>query len=256
MRAPFRRRGQRRLLMARSVNAGMAIPSLFLKMPALKRRKKIGSPTPEKLASGTKAKYRLHHRYVYLVEESKPEFSFKVFSDSLKGRCVDCEDDESFECESLDCGTCGLPCPCKQCSKYKSRPQGLVVTRRFPNDVRVKHFLQTTPIIWLSSVPGKDSMDPAKLNMLTDLLIGFMEKSQNGIVLVDGIEYLATTNDFQRVLRAIDRWTDATMTSSTKLMITVDPRSFERRELALLERNREVVRPDAKEPWKIIPEPV
>jgi hypothetical protein len=73
---------------------------------------------------------------------------------------------------------------------------------------------------------------------------------------VDGIEYLATTNDFQRVLRAIDRWTDATMTSSTKLMITVDPRSFERRELALLERNREVVRPDAKEPWKIIPEPV
>jgi hypothetical protein len=39
-------------------------------------------------------------------------------------------------------------------------------------------------------------------------------------------------------------------------MITVDPRSFERRELALLERNREVVRPDAKEPWKIIPEPV
>jgi len=223
-------------------------------MPSIRRAKAIRSPAPEKLVSSSKAKYKLLHKRVYLVEEPKTDFSFRLFTDTLKGRCHDCEDDESFACESLDCGKCGLPCPCKSCTKYRSRAQGLVVTRRYPTEVRSSFYLQTTPMIWISTVAGKDNLDPAKLSLLTDSLIGFVERSQNGVVLVDGIEYLVTTNDFQKVLRTIDRWTDAIMTSSTRLVISVDPRSFDRKELALLERNREVVLPDSRESRGGVPE--
>jgi hypothetical protein len=216
----------------------------------------MSAPASEKLISSSKSSYRLFLRYVYLVEEPKPEFSFKLFADILKGRCWDCQNDNSFPCESLDCPQCKLPCPCRECTKYSSRPQGLVITRQYPNDVRAKFFLQTTPIVWLSAVAGKDNMDPAKLNLLTDFVTNFMEKSQNGVVLVDGIEYLVTTNDFQRVIKAMDRWTEAAMTSNSRLVITIDPRSFDPKELALLERNKEVVRPDAPEKWMIIPEPI
>lgn len=214
----------------------------------------IKRPTSERLVSSSKAKFKLLHRYVYLVEEPKPDFAFKMFSDILKGRCFDCENDESFPCESLDCSTCMLPCPCRECTKYKSRPQGLIVTRQFPKDVRSKYYLQTTPILWLSTVAGPDNMDPAKLSLLTDYLVNFMEKSQNGVIMVDGLEYLITSNDFQRVLRAVDRCTESAMVSSSRLIMTVDPRSFDPKELATLERNREVVRPDATETWRIIPE--
>ena len=219
-------------------------------------RMTMSTPMAEKLKSSTKSNYRLFLRYIYLVKEQKPDFSFRVFADILRSRCWDCQNDDSFPCESIDCGQCKLPCPCRDCKKYMSRPQGLVVTRQFPNDIRSKHYLQTTPIVWLSTVAGKDNMDPAKLNLLTDLLINFMEKSHNGVVLVDGIEYLITTNDFARVIRAIDRWTESAMTSSSRLIITIDPRSFDQKELALLERNKEVVRPDAPEKWMIIPEPI
>lgn len=214
----------------------------------------LSAPTQERLVSSSKAKFRLLHRYVYLVEEPKPEFSFKMFSDILKGRCFDCENDESFTCESLDCSACSLPCPCRECTKYKSRPQGLIVTRQFPKDVRGKYYLQTTPIIWLSTVAGADNMDPAKLSLLTDYLVNFMEKSQNGVLVVDGLEYLITSNDFHRVLRAVDRWTETAMVSNSRLIMTVDARSFDPKELAMMERNREVVRPDAAEAWRIIPE--
>jgi hypothetical protein len=214
------------------------------------------APAHEKMSSASKSKFRLLHRRVYLVEESKPAFGMDLFTDSLKGRCFDCADDESFACESLDCGNCSLPCPCKKCKKYKTRTQGLIVTRLFPKDVRKKYFLQTTPIIWLSTVAGKDNMDPAKLSLLTDFLINSMEKTQNGVVLVDGIEYLITSNDFHRVLRAIDRWSETAMASATRLIISVDPRAFDEKDLAMLERNREVVRPEASEPWKVIPEPI
>jgi hypothetical protein len=212
------------------------------------------SPASEAARSSEKATYRLLHRHVYLVEEEKPDFSFEIFSDILKGRCFDCMNDDAFPCESLECAACKLPCPCRSCTKYKSRPQGMVVTRQYPNDVREEHFLQTTPILWLSTVSGKDNMDPAKLNLLTDFLVNFMDRSHNGVVLVDGLEYLVTSNDFNRVLKAIDRWTESAMTSDCRLILSLDPRTFDQRELALLEKNKEVVRPDAKEKWQVIPE--
>jgi len=86
-------------------------------------------------------------------------------------------------------------------------------------------------------------MDPAKMSLLTDYLINFMEKSHNGVVLVDGIEYLVTSNDFPKVAKSLDRWAETAMTSDCRLVITVDPRAFSDRELALLEKNKEVVRP-------------
>ncbi len=103
----------------------------------------------------------------------------------------------------------------------------MIVTRQFPNDVRTEHFIQTTPIVWLSTVAGKDNMDPAKLSLLTDYLVNFMERSHNGVVLVDGIEYLVTSNDFQKVLKAVDRWTETAMTSNCRLILSLDPRVFE-----------------------------
>jgi len=209
---------------------------------------------PEKFISSRKAKYKLLLRHAYLVEEPKPDFAFKMFTDILKGRCNECENDDSFPCESIDCSACGLPCPCHNCTKYESRPQGLIVTRQLAKDIREKYYLQTTPVLWLSTVQGAQNMDPAKLALLTDYVTNFMESSQNGVVLVEGIEYLMTSNDFQRVQRAIDRWTEEAMTSKCRLILSVDPNAFDVKQVATMERDRETVRPDAKESWQVFPE--
>jgi len=238
------------------VTVGFAVSGLLYATAIAAGQMSIRAPVLEKLASGQKAMYKLLHKYVYLVEEQKPEFSFRMFLDILKGRCFECENDESFQCESIECNSCILPCPCSKCTKHESRPQGIIVTRQFPKVVRAKYFLQTTPIIWLSTVSGTDNIDPAKLSLLTDQLVNFMERSRNGVVLVEGLEYLVTTNGFSRMLRTVDAWTETAMVSNSTLIISVDQRSFDERELAMLERNREIVRPDATEAWKIIPEPV
>ncbi len=239
-----------------SMITGVALAGLLFAVSIARGQMVMAVPVQEKLLSSSKAIYRLLHRFVYLVVEPKPDFAFKIFTDVLKGRCTDCANDDSFPCESLDCASCKLPCPCRDCKKYTSRPQGMIVTRQFPHEVRTKYFLQTTPIIWLSTVAGNDNMDPAKLSLLTDNLVNFMEKSQNGVVLVDGLEYLATSNDFSRLLKAVDRWSETAMTSNSVLIMSVDARSFDPKELALMERNREIVRPDAPKTWMIIPERV
>jgi hypothetical protein len=228
-------------LAALSVTASVAAAGLIFSVAIFRGQMVMMVPAAETAVSSAKASYELLHRRVYLVEEKKPELSFEMFADILKGRCFDCEDDESFPCESLDCRQCMLPCPCRECTKYESRPQGLIITRQFPDQVRSEFFIQTTPIVWLSTVAGKDNLNPGKLSLLTDMLINFMEKSQNGVILVDGIEYLMTSNEFSRVLRAVDSWTETAMTSSTRLIISLDPRAFEPRELALLEKNKEIM---------------
>jgi hypothetical protein len=227
-----------------SIVMGIAASGLIFAVSIARGQMVLREPTMEATISSSKASYELLNRRVYLVEEEKPDLAFDMFVDILRGRCFDCENDESFPCESIDCGSCGLPCPCRECTKYASRAQGLIITRKYPNELRTGFYLQTTPIIWLSTVPGKDNLDPSKLSLLTDMLVNFMERSQNGVIIVDGIEYLITSSDFPRTLKAIERWAETAMASATKLIISVDPRAFDKREMAMLEKNKEVITPD------------
>jgi len=205
-------------------------------------RVQILKPTPEARSIGSKSMYRLLGGRIYIVEEERPRFAFELFTEILRSRCYDCINDDSFVCESLNCHNCSLPCPCRECIQHKSRTQGLIVTRRHPGAIRVDYLIQTTPIIWVSSIPGKDNLDPSKLSLLTDIIVNFIEKSQNGVVLVEGIEYLVTANDFLRVLRAVDRWSEVVMSNSSRLILSMDPRAFDSKELTLMEKNREVVK--------------
>ena len=228
------------------MDVALITPPIVIASLFMMRRIGIVTPVAEPLSLGSKSKYKLLEGRVYVVEERQSHFSFTLFSEILRSRCHDCANDESFACESLDCSKCTLPCPCKGCDLYEGRTRGLVVTRRHPTEVRMEYLIQTTPVIWLSTIPGKDNMDPSKLGLLTDMIVDFLEKSENGVVLVEGMEYLVTSNDFQKVLRAIDRWSEVVMSRSSRLVMSLDPRAFDPKELALIERNREIVKPEDK----------
>ncbi len=124
-------------------------------------------------------------------------------------------------------------------------PKGLVVTREFPETVRIKHGLHATPIIWLTESPGERRIAPTSLAVLTDSLVRFMESNHNSIILVEGVEYVVTFNDFKKVLRSLDTLNETAWITKARLMIAIHPEAFETRERALLERDRIVLRGDA-----------
>ncbi|HVO78209.1 MAG TPA: DUF835 domain-containing protein, partial [Methanomassiliicoccales archaeon] len=63
----------------------------------------------------------------------------------------------------------------------------------------------------------------------------------DSVVMVDGIEFLIVNNDFEKVLRMIHHVSEATMEYKSRLIVSVDPRTLDLREMALLERNMEVI---------------
>jgi len=161
---------------------------------------------------GITRKYTLAPGRTYIVEESPPDISFDAFVNILS-----------------------------TVSDGSKKTVGLAVSRQHPDLIRQKYGLEATPIFWLATRAGEDVISPTNLGILTNTLVRFVEENQDGVVLLDGLEYLISNNDFNKVLRVIDQVNDHISQSKSLMIIPVDPRAFSPKELALLERNTEKI---------------
>lgn len=168
-------------------------------------------------------------RGIYVVEEARPESAFSLLSDLVTLPLTPKAD-----------------IPGKEASAEETLqfliPHGLVVTREYPENLRNKHRLQVTPIIWLTESPGEKRIAPTSLTVLTDTIMRFMETNPNSIVLIEGIEYLATFNDFKKILRSLDSLNEIAWMTRSRLIVALNPAAFDPKDLALLERDRTVLK--------------
>ena len=146
---------------------------------------------------------------IYLIKESKAEHSFRVFVDTIS-----------------------------------MGAKGLCITRQYPQAVREKYGLKMTPILWLSTVQGENNIEPTKIERLSSVINDFISKSDDSIVLLDGLEYLITHNDFHSVLRLMNFISEGITMKKSCLVISVNPLAFKEKELALLERDVTVLDAD------------
>jgi hypothetical protein len=69
----------------------------------------------------------------------------------------------------------------------------------------------------------------------------FLSKGEGGLILLSGIEYLITNNNFLTVLRLIQSLRDQVAVSNSILIIPVNPSTLEGSQLKLLEREVDVI---------------
>jgi len=194
-----------------------------------------GSELGEVSSSGDKMALNIPWGHIYLSLEPKAETSFRIFADLVRKRCYDCDRDDSFVCESIACVACTLPCPCKTCEK--GRPGGLAICRRNPALVRKEFNLLTTPVIWLSSIYGNYAVHPEKLGIIEKGVTDFIESIRRSVVIIEGLEYLININGFFPVLRMLENINDMTMSHESIVIVPVDERTLDKKELAYLQRN-------------------
>jgi len=118
--------------------------------------------------------------------------------------------------------------------------RGLYVTRQHPNHVEVPRGADVR-LVWLSTTLGKDYMDPHNLSSLAAAIRDFLEKAGKGVILLDGLEYLMINNEFSRIMNFMELLHEVITEHRAILLVSVDDRAFEERELALIERNAVVV---------------
>ncbi|MFQ6060999.1 MAG: DUF835 domain-containing protein [Thermoplasmata archaeon] len=142
---------------------------------------------------------------IYLVEEERPEKSYELFAKTLARGVT-----------------------------------GLCATRVYPSILRQRYDFRDCVILWLSNTGKEDSVRPRDLERFSLLLEQFLSTSK-GVVLIDGIEYLITNNDFVTVLRLVQSLRDQVAMNLAMMIISLNPSTLGFQELNLLEREMDTV---------------
>jgi len=104
---------------------------------------------------------------------------------------------------------------------------GLCVTRDYPEKVKKKYDLEDIEMIWLSNVDREDVIRPKSLEKLSLALENFLART-GGVILLKGMEYLITNNDFRTVLNLVQSIKDQVAVNESILLIPVNPAIVEK----------------------------
>ncbi|MDW7733499.1 MAG: DUF835 domain-containing protein [Methanolobus sp.] len=120
----------------------------------------------------------------------------------------------------------------------KQGKPGLCITRRNPEDVRARHGLSKTPFVWLSKNrnQSQQTIDPAELFRIHPTISDFISKIDDGVILMDGLEYLLLDNDFISVVKLMEQTNDTMMASNSRMILLIDPGTIDKKEFHLLKR--------------------
>ena len=126
--------------------------------------------------------------------------------------------------------------------------QGLCITRRAPKAVMTEYGLERTPILWLSRVATeKNAVRPSPPEKVALAVEHFIEVSEHCVVLLDGLEYLVSHNDFGSVLALLHDLNESVAMREAVLLVPFDPTAFNEREIALVRRELRLLGPLAEE---------
>jgi len=117
----------------------------------------------------------------------------------------------------------------------------LVITRQHPNHLTKAHAGVDLRAIWLSTTLGNDYIDPHNLNALTNVILAHVAGGGKSAILLDGLEYLMINNEATRVFKFLEYLNEVVAQTAAILLLSVDERAFEPRDMALLERDATVL---------------
>ena len=148
--------------------------------------------------------FKLEVRTSYLIEEPKPIISVQRFDKEIR-----------------------------------SGREGLCITRNNPKRLRERFDWNEVPIIWLTrnNLEHEHCIDPTNISRLSIEIINFIKNTNNGIILLEGLEYLISQNSYQIILRFIQLINDKIMLSKCNILVPLDPLILTERQLHLLERD-------------------
>lgn len=169
------------------------------------RTRMLVHPVAEKVLD-TEFKHWLEPAACYLVLEKKPEKSFEIFSDLI---------------------THGIP--------------GFVVSRVHPEKLKREFNLAKTPVMWLTRVEQEGTVTPEDLPKLIYIIADFTRKSEESVILLDGVEYLTVQNDFRTILKFLHELKDLIVLNNSRLIIPLHKDTLPLEEYSILEREVEVL---------------
>lgn len=119
--------------------------------------------------------------------------------------------------------------------------KGMLISRIHPSQIQEEYNVKDIPTIWLTQVREENCIEPTNITQLSIAVKGFAGKGVEGVILLEGLEYLIVQNGFEVVLRFVQTMADIVMISKCRLIISFDAQTLGAVELHQLERELNVM---------------
>ncbi|MBU2565660.1 MAG: DUF835 domain-containing protein [Candidatus Thermoplasmatota archaeon] len=161
-------------------------------------------------------RFYIKQGHAYLVKEEKSHFSFHAFKTIIrkgfKGLCLT------------------VLTPYMLSKKYNVRKTSII---RLGKQAPIRD-------VWLHK-QNPTVLSPTDPGRLVHLIKEFTTKNKESVVLLDALEYLIIHNGFSMVVKVITDINELIMVNKSILFVPINPKAFSEKELALLERNFEII---------------
>lgn len=119
--------------------------------------------------------------------------------------------------------------------------QGLVISRKPPTVVKEKYYIHKCQIFWLNRLEADDCINPGDLMSLVEVIDTFSRRSRNGVILLEGLEYLVILNGIKEILSTLEEIKNIVKSQHTSLIFSIGRYVLDNEEIALLEEGTEKV---------------
>lgn len=122
--------------------------------------------------------------------------------------------------------------------------RGLCISRTHPDILKQKYRFDAESL-WLTKTEqaqssgqgkGHEYVSPNNLAHLASSIREFLSAGENGAVIIEGLEYLTTQNDFKSVLKFLQLINEQVVLDKGYLIIPIDESTMEDKDLSLVER--------------------
>jgi len=117
--------------------------------------------------------------------------------------------------------------------------RGLCLTRHNPDVIKERYGL-ACPVIWLARTErtsdNYQNVHPEHILKIHTIITAFLRVEGESAIMLDGVEYLITHNDFNSVLKLVSLVNERIAISKSRLLMPVNAAALEPKELGLLER--------------------
>jgi chromosomal replication initiator protein DnaA len=115
--------------------------------------------------------------------------------------------------------------------------KGLCVSRVHPDKLKKRYKMKDDNLFWLSKTPSAESMSPTDISKMAHVFNTFIKDNNNSVLLLDGLEYLISNNDFKLVMRFLDDINEHVVVGHSVFILPITESTYSSKELTLLERN-------------------
>ncbi|WP_240911002.1 DUF835 domain-containing protein [Thermococcus sp. MV5] len=126
-------------------------------------------------------------------------------------------------------------------SILQERP-GFIISRTSPDKVKTFFGVKKTPIMWLTKVECEQCIRPTNLEYLGHLIVDFLKKDNiPKAVLIEGLEYLALENSFERMFKFLSSIKDYAVLTNSIVLLVISPEAWNKNQWAILRKEFPVI---------------